>query len=283
MPSVKPLAGLAAAPARSSPRPARSIRSARLTPKSRMSTALTSEIMPRPYWAAAPESCRSWETLTLVPRPSWASVAVTTMLAWPRPFSSAPVAFTTTRLAASFRSVMSASPANCSRTGPIRTATRPLYFSPPRSSVSSAPGRQLATCGMFSKNCQTFSTGSPTSKSFLISIVPRSCSQELLHVSSWVTLERLPAASAAEVVGDAAMLQRRALRPSCDGHAADRISGLGRPVRADAARSWNAGGRAGQRPGSPQLDKLGEDRYGDLLVGGAAEVEPGWHPDALEL
>src|SRR5271166_6831978 len=81
--------------------------------KSRISTAVTSEIMPRPYCAAAPDSCRSWVTPTLVPRPARTSVAVTTMLAWPRPFSSAPLACTTTRLAASSRSVMSAVPANC--------------------------------------------------------------------------------------------------------------------------------------------------------------------------
>ena len=66
--------------------------------KSRISTAETSEIMPRPYCAAAPDSCRSWVTATLVPRPARASVAVTTMLAWPRPFSSAPLAFTTSSL-----------------------------------------------------------------------------------------------------------------------------------------------------------------------------------------
>jgi len=58
-------------------------------------------------------------------------VAVTTMLAWPRPFSSAPVALRTSRLAASSRSAISAVPPNWSRTGPIRMATRPLYFSPP--------------------------------------------------------------------------------------------------------------------------------------------------------
>ena len=95
--------------------------------------------------AAAPDNCRSWVTPTFVPRLARVSVAVTTMLAWPRPFSSAPLACTTTRLAASSRSVMSAVPANCSRTGPIRTATLPLYLSLPRSSVSSAPGRQAAT------------------------------------------------------------------------------------------------------------------------------------------
>ena len=36
--------------------------------KSRISTVVTSEIIPRPYCAAAPESCRSWATSTLVPR-----------------------------------------------------------------------------------------------------------------------------------------------------------------------------------------------------------------------
>ena len=34
-----------------------------------MSTAVTSAIMPLPYWAAAPESCKSWVTATFVPRP----------------------------------------------------------------------------------------------------------------------------------------------------------------------------------------------------------------------
>src|SRR5580704_3660696 len=172
-PRVNPLAGVAAAAAicsADSPRSIRSIRSCMFAEKSRISTAVTSAIMPRPYCAAAPDSCRSWATPILVPRPARVSVAVTTMLAWPRPFSSAPLACTTTRLAASSRSVMSAVPANCRRTGPIRTATLPLYFSSPRSSVSSAPGRHAATWGMFSKNSQTFSTGSATSNSFLISI-----------------------------------------------------------------------------------------------------------------
>ena len=93
-PSVKPSAGRRRRPRRSA-RPTRRARSARSGPacslaKSRIRTAETSEIMPRPYCAAAPDSCRSWVTPTLVPRPARASVAVTTMLAWPRPFSSAP-------------------------------------------------------------------------------------------------------------------------------------------------------------------------------------------------
>ena len=50
-----------------------------LAEKSRISTAVTSEIMPRPYCAAAPDSCRSWATATLVPRPAWTRVAVTIM------------------------------------------------------------------------------------------------------------------------------------------------------------------------------------------------------------
>ena len=136
--------------------------------KSRIKMAETSEIMPRPYCAAAPDSCRSWVTATLVPRPFGDSVAPTIMAAWPRPFSSAPAACTTMRLAASSRSVMSAVPVNCSRTGPIRMATLPSYLSSPRSLVSSAPGRQDATCGMLSKNRHTFSTGSATSKSLVI-------------------------------------------------------------------------------------------------------------------
>ena len=78
-------------------------------------------------------------------------------------------------MAASSRSAISAVPPNRSRTGPIRMATRPLYFSPPRSSVSSAPGRQVATCGMSPKNVQTFSTGWATSKSLVISIGSPSC------------------------------------------------------------------------------------------------------------
>src|SRR5581483_3147966 len=169
-PRVRPLAAepadAAAICSGVSPRSSRSIRSCMLAEKSRISTALTSVIIPRPYCAAAPDSWRSWATPTLVPRPALTRVAVTIMLAWPRPFSSAPAACTTIRLAASSRSVMSAVPANCIRTGPIRTATVPLYLSSPRSSVSSAPGRHAATWGLLSKNCQTFSTGSATSKSF---------------------------------------------------------------------------------------------------------------------
>ena len=107
-------------------------------------------------------------TATLVPRPLADSVAPTIMAAWPRPFSSAPAACTTMCLAASSRSVMSAVPTNCMRTGPIRIATRPSYLSSPRSLVSSAPGRQDATWGMLSKNFHTLSTGSATSKSLAI-------------------------------------------------------------------------------------------------------------------
>jgi hypothetical protein len=136
--------------------------------KSRIKIAEKSEIIPRPYCAAAPDNWRSWVTSTLVPRPLGDSVAPTTIAAWPRPLSSAPAACTTMRLAALSRSVMSAVPVNWSRTGPIRMATRPSYLSSPRSLVSSAPGRQDATCGMLSKNRHTFSTGSATSKSLVI-------------------------------------------------------------------------------------------------------------------
>ncbi len=72
---AKPLAG--AAPATWSgdtPRSIASIRVCMLVAKSRIRTAVTSEIMPRPYWAAAPESCRSWTTSTLVPRADGARV-----------------------------------------------------------------------------------------------------------------------------------------------------------------------------------------------------------------
>src|SRR5215469_11069782 len=161
---------------------------------------------------------------------------------------------------------MSAVPANCSRTGPMRTATRPLYFSPPRSSVSSAPGRHAATCGMFWKNCQTFSTGSATSKSLLISIVPRSCSHELLHVRTRLPLEHLAAADPAEVVRHAAVLQLNTVRP-----------GRGRCRRAPpAARCLGAGvggARSGEPASCPKLHELSQDRDGDLLVRCAAKVE----------
>src|SRR5262249_10457377 len=60
---VKPLAGVPEAAAiwsADSPRSIRSIRSCMFAEKSRISTAVTSVIMPRPYCAAAPDSCRSW-------------------------------------------------------------------------------------------------------------------------------------------------------------------------------------------------------------------------------
>ena len=97
-----------------------------LVAKSRIRTVVTSEIIPRPYCAAAPESCRSWATSILVPPPTGASLAVSSIAAWPRPFSSAPAASTTIRLPASSRSLIAAVPANWSFTGPMRTATLPL-------------------------------------------------------------------------------------------------------------------------------------------------------------
>src|SRR5690242_7190090 len=241
-----------------------------LAEKSRISTAVTSVIIPRPYCAAAPDSWRSWATPTLVPRPALTRVAVTIMLAWPRPFSSAPAACTTIRLAASSRSVMSAVPANCIRTGPIRIATLPLYLSSPRSSVSSAPGRHAATWGMLSKNCQTFSTGSATSNSFFISMgLSR-------HVCVRVLLERLPAAGAAEVVVGA-LVPHRTGRARRHGHPAHRVLG-----GYDGRRS-DLGTRPGQRAGCPQLDQLGQDGDRYLLVRGGPQVQAGRHPDPVEL
>ena len=76
----------------------------------------------------------------------------------------------TRRLPGSSRSTISAVPANRSLTGPMLIPTRPAYLSSPRSSVSSAPGRQAATPGMSWKDCQTVSSGWPTSKEFLRSI-----------------------------------------------------------------------------------------------------------------
>jgi hypothetical protein len=49
--------------------------------KSRIRTEDTSEIIPRPYCAAAPESWRSCAISTFVPVPVDASVAVTNMAA----------------------------------------------------------------------------------------------------------------------------------------------------------------------------------------------------------
>src|ERR1700733_8715041 len=72
IPSASPLAGLVPAAAicsADSPRSTRSIRSCMVVAKSRISTDETSEIIPRPYWAAAPDSWISCATLTLVPRP----------------------------------------------------------------------------------------------------------------------------------------------------------------------------------------------------------------------
>src|SRR5215469_3737990 len=171
----------------------------------------------------------------------------------------------------------------------MRTATRPLYFSPPRSSVSSAPGRQVATCGMSSKNCHTFSTGSATSKSLLISIVPRSCSHELLHIRARLPLERLAAADPAEGVRDAAVLQLNTVWPGSNGHAADRVNHAGRlrfnrvPLAARSLRARVGDARPGEPARCPQLHELSQDRDGDLLVRCPAKVESGRHPDPREL
>ena len=139
-----------------------------------ISTEVTSVIMPRPYCAAAPEICRSWSTATLVPPPEPSlSLAVTFSSTLPRPCWSEPDASRTIRLASSSRSATCALPANASLTGPIRRFTVPAYSSSPRSSVSSAPGRQAATPGTSWKNSQTLSTGCDTSNSLLTSIVVR--------------------------------------------------------------------------------------------------------------
>src|ERR1700722_17305222 len=299
IPSARPLAGLVPAAAicsADSPRSTRSIRSCMVVAKSRISTDETSEIIPRPYWAAAPDSWISCATLTLVPRPERTSVAVTTMLAWPRPLASAPAALRTSRLAASSRSAISAVPANCSRTGPIRMATRPLYFSPPRSSVSSAPGRQVATWGMSPKNSQTFSTGWATSKSLVTSMA-------LLQVRRGGLLERPAAAGAAEVVRLAVVLQRVAGRVRGHGHPAHRIPafpgrrppGTGRaPARrghafgaphlaGDRSRTAAHSRTCRQPTRGAQLDQFGQDRDRDLAVRGPAQVQPGRHPDPVQL
>src|SRR5262245_17271308 len=154
------------------PRSTASMRACMFRAKSRMRISVTSAIMPRPYCAAAPEICRSWVTSTRDPPRLAARVAVTSIDAWPRPFSSDPAASTTIRLAVSSRSLIWAVPANWSRTGPSLTATRPRYLLSPRSWVSSVPGRQAATAGMSSKNFHTLSTGWATSNPLLISISP---------------------------------------------------------------------------------------------------------------
>ena len=131
---------------------------------------MTSEIIPRPYCAAAPDSWMSWSIRTVVPLPFAIRIAVTVIAAWPRPLRSAPDASMSIRFVASSRSTIVALPANSSLTGPIRIATPPAYAPSPRSSVRSAPGRHAATPGMSPKNSQTFSIGWATSNSLLISI-----------------------------------------------------------------------------------------------------------------
>src|ERR1700730_8227477 len=125
--------------------------------------------MPLPNCAAAPESWRSWLTLTFVPLPADTIVEVTFMVAWPLPFSSDPDASITIRLADSFRSTIWAVPANCIFTGPILVVTRPLYTSP-LTSVSSAPGMQGAIRGTSCMCFHTCSSGAATSNSLSISI-----------------------------------------------------------------------------------------------------------------
>ena len=114
---AKPLAGVRprAIWSGDTPRRWRSMRFCMLVAKSRISTAVTSR-----DHAAAVLRGRPGQLQVLGRRRPWcraptgASVAVTSMAAWPRPFSSAPAASTTIRLAASSRSLMSAVPANCS-------------------------------------------------------------------------------------------------------------------------------------------------------------------------
>src|SRR5262245_34939259 len=72
-------------------------------------------------------------------------------------------------------------------------------------------------------------------------------------------LELLAAVRTAEVVGRAVVLERVLGAADGDGHAADRIC---RVLDEDVLRA-----------GVPPRDELGEDRDGDLLLGGGAEIE----------
>ena len=62
-----------------------------------------------------------------------------------------------------------------------------------------------------------------------------------------------------------------------DGHAADRVSGGGRWLDGDGGLSGDHGLRRrvrNERAGGTELDELGQDGDGDLLVRGVPEVEP---------
>src|SRR5580698_8209711 len=108
---------------------------------------------------------------------------------------------------------------------------------------------------MFSKNRQTLSTGSATSKSLLISIGVLPSSQQPLGVGGRIALEGLLAAGAAEVVGLPLVLRAPAGRADLDGHPAHGVGFL---------RLLTAGGPGGrrcrgERAGSAQLHQLGQD------------------------
>ena len=126
---------------------------------------------------------------------------------------------------------------------------------------------------MSSKNCQTLSTGWATSKSFLISIRPPRA-----EVGGRVPLEGVAAADAAEVVGDAVVLERVAGRR----RRRTVIPHTGSTASRRCGRRADGAGSGAELAGGAQLDQLGQDRDGDLAVGGVAEVEPDRHAHPVE-
>ena len=202
---------------------------------------MTSEIMPRPYCAAAPGElqvlgdARPWCPAPAggeaAPSPAWRPGRGPSRRHRRRRRRSA--------CAASSRSVISAVPANCSFTGPIRIATLPWYLSSPRSSVSSAPGRHAATCGMLSKNCQTLSTGCGD----LEVVLDQHRASLRAGRRAGSCSNALPAAGTAEVVG-------RRRRARTGGWTRRRAPSSRRPGRAAgraaaAVAAAGAGGRIG--------------------------------------
>src|SRR5690554_187809 len=235
-----------------------------LSTKSSTSTRLTSVTMPRPYWAAAPASCKSWPRWTLVPAPAGSSRALMSMAAWPRPFLSAPLALTTIVLVASSRSTISARPAKSMRTGPSAIVTVPSYSLGPTWRSRLAPGRHAATPGMSWKNAQVSSTDWGTSNVFSI------CMRALRDVRLGVLHKRRPTARTAEVVGGAPILVGPARLVGGHRHPADQIDG---GLRLDHLETGSLRRRREEIATRPEADQFGEDRHRHLLVAGVAEVD----------
>ncbi len=254
---------------------------ARLAEKSRISTVVTSEIMPRPYWAAAPDSWRSWATPTLVPFPDRAQRRGDHhggLAAAPR-LGAAGVHDDPLGRLVPLGDLRLARERELDRPHPDRHRCPRRSRRRGRWSARCRAGRR-PPCGMSPKNSQTFSTGCATSKSFLISIGTHSsrCWRSVAGAPRRRRpdpLELGAAAGPAEVVGHC---------PSCSsGYEPGPASTVIPHTGSTAVGGAGAGAVVGTWPAGPHLDQLGQDGHRDLLVGGRPEVQAGRHPDPVQL